>query len=108
LNAEAGSEVVGMASNGQHAIEWALKLNPDVIVVDWTMPGMDGLTAARKIKKEKRPQIRIVMFSMHANQALLDQVRSVGLDGVVPKHEDGASLISAIDAVMHGQTYFAA
>jgi CheY-like chemotaxis protein len=107
LQRTAFAEVVGEAANGKEAIESARNLQPDLIIMDLSMPVLDGLSAAQVIKKSS-PQTAILMFSMHANSMLSDFAKSVGLDGFVAKDDVGPTLLRAIDAIRHNQSYFPA
>lgn len=98
-------EVVGEASDGVEAIKKAHELRPDLIIMDVSMPLLDGLTAAEIIRKHY-PQTHILIFSMHNVRQLVETVKQLGLDGFVPKEEDGPSLSLALDAVQHNLTYF--
>jgi CheY-like chemotaxis protein len=107
LLAHSHVEVVGEASNGREAIDEARKLQPDLIIMDWSMPELDGLTAAQMIKKF-RPQTAIVLFSVHTSNLFRDLARNLGMEGFVTKGSSTMDLLSAVDAVLHKQTYFPA
>lgn len=98
-------EVVGEASDGIEAIKRTHELRPDLIIMDVSMPLLDGLTAAEIIRKYY-PQIHILIFSMHNVRQLVETVKQLGLDGFVPKEEDGPSLLRALEAVQHNRVYF--
>ena len=100
-----GLEVVGEAANGEEAVAQAKKLRPDLIIMDISMPVLDGLSAAQIIMRYC-PQTRILMFSLHKMREFVDAARSLGLSGYVAKEEDGASLRLAVEAVLRDQTYF--
>jgi len=100
-----GVQVVCEAVNGKEAIEAASELQPDLIIMDWSMPVLDGFAAARVIKGQS-PQTAIVMFSVFADRQFIELARKAGLNGLVAKEADGPALLSAIDAVKHNQTYF--
>jgi two-component system, NarL family, nitrate/nitrite response regulator NarL len=95
------------ASNGEEAIEQARKTNPDVIILDVTMPVMTGIEAARRLKKEM-PQVPILILSMHDGQSMADELARIGVQGYVSKNDATAKLPAAIDAVLAGGTYFGA
>ena len=100
-------EVVGEASNGREAIEEARRLRRDLIIMDWTMPELDGITAAQLIKKYS-PQIAILIFSVHASRLFMDFAKSLGVEGFVTKGSSSQVLLGAVDAVLHHQKYFPA
>jgi DNA-binding NarL/FixJ family response regulator len=91
-------DVVGEAENGQEAIELAATLRPDVIIMDVEMPIVDGLAATRIIKQE-RPACRIVVLSIHSEEAIRAQARSAGADDFVDKGAPLAALLQAIQTI---------
>lgn len=93
------------ASNGAEAIEQARATNPDIIILDFTMPVMTGIEAARRLKKEM-PQIPILILSMHDGQAMTNELRQIGVQGFVSKTEATQKLPQAIDTILAGGTYF--
>jgi pilus assembly protein CpaE len=88
-------EIVGEAENGQSAIELAASLQPDVILMDVEMPIVDGLAATRSIRQQC-PQCRIVILSIHNDEAVRAQARSAGADDFVDKGAPLAALLQAI------------
>ena len=100
-------EIVGEASNGREVVEEARRLRPDLIIMDWTMPELDGITAAHLIKKYC-PQIAILIFSVHTSRLFMDFARSLGIEGFVTKGSSSQVLLGAIDVVLHHQKYFPA
>ena len=97
-------EVVGEASEGKEAIEKAQELMPDVVVMDIAMPGMDGLEATRRIKKNN-PKAKIVVLTQHDNREYILSAVKAGTSGYVPKKALGSELISAIRAVCKGDSF---
>jgi len=93
-------DVVGEAENGQEAIELATTLRPDVIIMDVEMPIMDGLAATRLIK-QKCPQCRIVILSIHNDEAARAKARLAGADDFVDK---GAPLTTLLQAIQTNST----
>lgn len=87
--------VVGEASNGREAYEQALRLKPDVVVMDVTMPIMDGIEATRLIKAEV-PQMRIIGLSMHQDEELARAMCDAGAEAFIGKAESTARLLKAI------------
>ena len=94
----ASIEIVGEAENGQSAIELATVLQPDVILMDVEMPMVDGITATRLIKQQC-PAARIIILSIHNDEAVRTQARSAGADDFVDKGAPLATLLKAIGSL---------
>ncbi len=90
--------IVGEAENGQSAIELAANLQPDVILMDVEMPLVDGITAIRSIK-QANPATRIIILSIHNDEATRAQARSAGADDFVDKGAPVATLLHAIKTI---------
>jgi two-component system, NarL family, nitrate/nitrite response regulator NarL len=95
------------ASNGQEAIEQARKTNPDVIILDVTMPIMTGIEAARRLQSEM-PQVPILILSMHEGESMANELARIGVQGYVSKNDASVKLPVAIDTVLAGGTFFGA
>jgi DNA-binding NarL/FixJ family response regulator len=106
LNWQNDVEVVE-ASNGHEAIEQARKTNPDVIILDVTMPIMTGIEAARRLKSEM-PQVPILILSMHEGESMANELARIGVQGYVSKNDASTKLPVAIDTVLAGRTFFGA
>ena len=104
LSEQPDMEVVGEASDGEEAIEKARELSPDVLLLDITMPGVGGLEALDRIKKEN-PQIRIVVLTMHDDESYMERIMTSGGSGYVLKRAADTELLSAIRAVHQGGVY---
>lgn len=105
LNNHQNLEVVGEASEGNEAIEKALQLKPDVIVMDLSMPhGKDGLSATIELKK-KMPEISILILTMHDDEEYLFKAIQAGASGCLLKSSPHDELISAIHSVASGEAY---
>ncbi len=96
--------VCGEAANGRDALEKVQLMQPDIIVLDFLMPGMDGLQTAREIGK-LLPSIPILMFTMHLSQQLVEEARNVGIRGAVPK-SDAGRIIEGVEALLRNEAYF--
>jgi len=96
--------VVGMVHDGRAMVAEAMRLRPDVIVVDVGMPLLNGLDAARRIKPQA-PNIKFVFLTMHDDPNLAAAALELGAIGFVLKHATGQELLSAIDHVIHGKPY---
>ena len=98
-------EVCSEASNGHEAVEQALKLNPDAAIVDIGMPRLNGLEATRQILKA-RPQIRILILTLHDSSQLVQEVLNAGARGFLLKSDAARDLITAVEALRNGKIYF--
>jgi DNA-binding NarL/FixJ family response regulator len=97
--------VVAEAGNGHEAVREALALKPDVAVLDIGMPLLNGIEATRQIVR-RAPTVRVVMLSMHSDQAYVTQAVHAGARAYVLKESAGAQLVEAIAAVATGKTFF--
>ncbi len=95
------------ASNGREAVEQAKWLKPDVAILDIGMPSLNGLEAARQILKND-PHIKIVILTMHDSDSLVREVLKMGARGYVSKTDAMRDLVTAINAVRSGDTFFTA
>lgn len=105
VNGYRGVEVVGEAGNGEQAIQQVHSLTPDLVIMDVSMPVLNGLTAAEFVKKYW-PQTEVLIFTAHRFSYFIDAAKYLGLSGFVCKEDGGQSLLSALDAVIHHHTYF--
>lgn len=104
LQTAADIEVVGSVGNGRDAITMAITLKPDVVIMDVTMPEMNGIEAAN-LMHEKHPQIRIIMLSMHSSSEHVYRALRAGAAGYLLKESAGEEIISAVHAVHAGRTF---
>jgi DNA-binding NarL/FixJ family response regulator len=100
-----GFEVCGEAADGQEALSRALQLRPDLVILDITMPVLDGFSAAREIHK-RLPGVGILLLSMHESASMVNVAKSSGARGYVAKSEGIARLLKAVDAIAHNRTFF--
>ena len=105
LNTNPEMEVIGEASEGNEGIKKALKLKPDVVVMDLSMPhGKDGLSATTELKKLK-PEINILILTMHNDEEYLFRAIQGGASGCILKSAPHDELMSAIESVAMGDAY---
>jgi DNA-binding NarL/FixJ family response regulator len=97
-------EICGEATDGIQAIEAVRALKPDVVILDVTMPNMNGLEATPKIIKQANA--RVLIFTMHESQRIANEVRATGAHGYVQKSQAGRDLVVAIDTLLAGGTFF--
>lgn len=96
--------VIGEASNGREAVGLAERLDPDVVVMDLSMGEMDGITAAREMA-ERKLRSKILILTMHAEDAYLVKVLEAGASGYLVKSAADRELVDAVRAVAHGDMY---
>lgn len=104
LEDEADIEVVAEARDGLEAAEKAGQLRPDVVLMDITMPGFNGLEATQQIVREY-PNVRVVVLTMHENDEYIQQALRAGAVGYVVKQAAVAELVAAVRAVHKGESY---
>ncbi len=104
LNAQPDFEVVGEAQDGRHAIQEAQRLQPDVILMDITMPDMNGIEATRQIKK-LLPETKVLILTMHEHDEYVFQALRAGASGYMLKEAADTDLISALRVIQNGQFY---
>jgi DNA-binding NarL/FixJ family response regulator len=98
-------EIIGEAVNGKDAIEKAKALDPDVIIMDITMPEMSGIEATREISKLKL-HAAVLVFTMHESKNLAATVREAGARGFVLKSHAARDLLDALESLLGGGTFF--
>jgi DNA-binding NarL/FixJ family response regulator len=96
--------VIGVVSDGRALVAEALRLRPDVIVADVTMPFLNGLDAARRIRVQA-PNIKFIFLTMHEDPNLAAAALELGPIGFVLKHSTGQELLKAVDHVLHLKSY---
>jgi DNA-binding NarL/FixJ family response regulator len=104
IDGEADMQVIAEASDGEAALKQALELKPDVVILDISMPGMNGLAAARALKKAQ-PDAIIVTLTRHADDAYLQELLRAGVKGYVLKRSAPTELLQAIRGVAAGGQY---
>jgi DNA-binding NarL/FixJ family response regulator len=104
ISQEMGLEPIGEAKDGNEAVAMAEKYSPDVMIMDLSMPGLNGLEATRKIL-EIRPQTKIIILSMHSDRRYVLESLKVGAKGYVLKDVDFTELVQAIHAAVNDRIY---
>ncbi|SCK24490.1 response regulator transcription factor [Vogesella sp. LIG4] len=99
--------VVGEAKDGKEACHLAVTLNPDLILMDISMRGMNGIEASAAIK-HREPSIRIIVLTVHQNEDYVREALRVGVDGYVLKDVSFEELLTAMQAVMQGKRHLSA
>ena len=104
LESEPGWEVVGQATEGREGVELISRLKPDIAVVDITMPGLNGLDAARAIEK-RSPQTRVILLTMHKENPYVIEALDAGVHGYVIKSQTAGDLVRAVKEVCSNRVY---
>ncbi len=97
-------EVAGIATDGMEAVEMALKLEPTIVLMDVSMPKLNGIEAVRRILAEK-PKIKVIMLSMHLDRRYITEALKTGAQGYVLKDAEFQDVAEAISTVMSGEIY---
>jgi DNA-binding NarL/FixJ family response regulator len=93
------------AGTGREAVDLALQSSPDIIIMDITMPEMNGFEAAAQIA-QRRPDIPVIMFSLHLSEDIVARFKSGPIRGAVSKSEAARDLLDAVRSVLGGGTFF--
>lgn len=106
LEGHSGWEVIGEASDGAEALEKAKNLNPDVMVLDVTMPRMNGLEACRLLRRQS-PALEILFVTQHDSPQMMREALEAGARGYVVKSNAARDLLAAVEAVSQHRMFTA-
>jgi DNA-binding NarL/FixJ family response regulator len=98
-------EVCGEAANGREAIDKAQELKPDLIILDITMPVLNGIDAAEILRKTM-PHVPILFLSMHQSRQIITEAKRIGVRGYVKESDAAATLLKAVDALLRNEPFF--
>jgi two-component system response regulator NreC len=104
IDSQPDMKVVAEASDGETAIQRAFTVKPDVVVIDISMPGTNGLVATRRLK-QRQPDMAVVTLTRHSDDAYLQELLRAGASGYVLKQSDPSQLLRAIRAAAAGGQY---
>ena len=104
LGAQADMEIVGEAANGREAVELAERLKPDIVVMDVSMPELNGIEATRRLA-ESVPHARVLALSMHKDSVYVRETLRAGARGYLLKDSGANDLVAAVRAVASGEGY---
>lgn len=107
LIAHAGWEVCGEAKTGREAVALAEQLRPDVVVMDISMPDLNGLEAARRIKKSL-PRTEILILTLHFSDQLVRDIVEAGVRAYIMKSDADKDLVTAVEALANHRSFFTA
>lgn len=105
IEAQPGWEVCGEAENGRLAVELATVSPPDVAILDYSLPVLNGLEATRQIR-QACPKTEVLVYTMHNNEDVIRDVLKAGARGYLLKTEDDAEIIRAVQALLRKKPYF--
>jgi DNA-binding NarL/FixJ family response regulator len=104
VNREADMEVIAEASDGREAIKYVQQLEPDMLLLDVSMPEVNGLVAAANLKRIC-PDVKILILTRHTEEAYLQELLEAGVDGYVLKQSATSELVRAIRQIAEGKSY---
>jgi two-component system, NarL family, response regulator NreC len=104
IDAQPDMEVIGEASDGEHALERVRESTPDVVIMDISMPKVNGIEATAQIK-QACPTVQVLVLSVHDDTSYLRQLLAVGASGYILKHTAADALVQAIRVVANGGIY---
>ena len=104
LETQPGLKVIAEAKNGLEALEQAKKTQPDIVLMDVTMPDMDGMEATHKLKK-LYPECQVLVLTVHSDKQYFMQMLAAGASGYLTKQAAADELVAAIRAVASGHVY---
>jgi DNA-binding NarL/FixJ family response regulator len=100
-----GWSVVGQAANGRQAVDLCLSVHPDIVILDMTMPELNGLEATRQILANRTGE-RVLILTAHESEQLVREVLNAGAQGYVLKSDAGRALVAAVEALLDGRPFF--
>ena len=104
LNDQSDLKIVGQAVNGREAVDKSLKLKPDIVIMDIAMPQLNGIEAAKRIRK-KLPKAKVLILSMYSHEHYIHELLETGISGYLLKDSSGRDIIKAIHAAMNDETF---
>ena len=104
IHAEIGLELIGEAAGGYEAIELVERHQPEILVLDISMPDLDGISVTRKLK-QNFPKLNILILTLHEDEAMLKEAIKAGASGYILKRAAETELISAIQVILRGDMY---
>jgi DNA-binding NarL/FixJ family response regulator len=105
IEAHDGWTVCGEAGNGREAVSLAVALAPDVVILDISMPNLNGIEATRMIRRE-RPETEVLVFTLHEEDRLVRAALLAGARGFVSKADGGSQIVLAVEALSRRKPYF--
>jgi two-component system response regulator NreC len=104
INSQTDMEVIGEAANGEIAVKKTVELNPDVVVMDVSMPELNGMKATKRIKTNS-PHVKVLILTRHTDDGYLQQLIQAGASGYVLKQSSPSQLLSAVRVVGEDKSF---
>jgi DNA-binding NarL/FixJ family response regulator len=105
LEARHDWQVCAEANNGETAVKLSLEHRPDIAILDYSLPILNGLETARKMRGAD-PRLAVLFYTMHEDETLIRSALKVGARGYISKNDEDTNLIAAVEALQQGKTYF--
>lgn len=102
LEAEPGFKVIGEAENGKAAIKVITDTLPDVVILDYSMPGLSGLEIMQ-ILRQKSSSVKVILLTASKSESVLSEALNTGANGLILKQDASSQLVQAIESVIHGE-----
>ena len=107
LESNGNYRVIGEAGDGLELLDQLKRVKPDIVIIDITMPNLDGLDATREIKRNY-PEVKVLILTMHKRKEYLDHALSAGAEGYLLKEEVDSKLLDAVATICSGGRYLSA
>lgn len=104
INGDPDFEIIGEAGDGKEAVDMVAKLSPDVVLMDISLPSLNGIEATRRIKRDNS-KVKVLALTMHDNEEYLSQMLQAGASGYILKRAATSELQEAIKVVSRGESY---
>jgi two-component system response regulator NreC len=104
LNSQPDIEVIAEAADGEEAIRKSVELTPDIVIMDISMPILNGLEATKEIKK-RNPAVKVLVLTVHEDESYLHRMLRAGASGYIPKKAADTELLAAIRATHQGEHF---
>lgn len=102
LEAEQGFEVIGEAEDGKTGLKVIAETLPDIVILDYSMPGLSGLEIMQ-ILRQKFPQVKVILLTATKSESILSEALNTGANGLILKKDTSNQLVQAVESVLHGE-----
>lgn len=102
LEAEQGFEVIGEAEDGKTGLKVIAETLPDIVILDYSMPGLSGLEIMQMLR-QKFPQVKVILLTATKSESILSEALNTGANGLILKKDTSNQLVQAVESVLHGE-----